>query len=406
MRQCPFLLFFFSILALLPHSVRASYNTLPRADAVSLGMADANVALATGPAAQFINPANLVTASSTGSGWKAGGLFGRVQMGLTQSGSRLTANTEYPIIPFVAVGQQYSDRLAVGFGLDVPFGIGVEWDDGVFELDLGPLGRHDIAKEAEIRAIRLGPSVAWRANDAWSLGVRAFVHHVDAREISDLGSADGDGRTFGGQVGINYRGDKHVFAAAFTTRTHVVLEGTTTRIMTPNMPGEADIRLPARLQVGAAYRFAPDAWLEVDLDWIGWSYVNELAIKRADGTVLNEGRTERRYKDTVTVRAGLRWEKSTDQLLFAGIAHDPTPVPEQDVAPTVNNTAMTRIGFGASFLLRRSLHLDMAYQYVYGHSRRISETAQDDILGIDTGLFEGKYRSESHVVGITLGGSF
>ena len=43
-----------------PGLVHASGNVLPRANSESLGMADANVALASGPAAQFINPANIV----------------------------------------------------------------------------------------------------------------------------------------------------------------------------------------------------------------------------------------------------------------------------------------------------------------------------------------------------------
>lgn len=396
---------------LLAAPASASYNTLPRANAASLGMTDANVALARGPAAQFTNPANLIAYPPPGDDWQweAGGLFGRVTADLLTAGptsEALSSETGYPIIPFAAFAVSYSERLNAGFSVESPFGVALEWPDHSFELDLGSLGSHDIAQEAEIAAVRIGPALAWRFDERFSAGARVFLHYVDAREINDLGSAKGDGQTVGAQVGINYHTAEYAIAASFTTRTNTHLKGTTTRIGTPAMSGETHIRLPARLQVGASRRVADDVWWELDLDWIGWSYINDLTLTRSDGTILNEGRTDRDYDDTLSVRTGFRWAQRETRVVYAGVAYEPTPVPETDAAPTVNNLSMTRVGLGVGLMLGTGLRLDLAYQYVRGHSRRIAETRQDDILGVDTGLFEGKYRSESHVLGLTLGGSF
>lgn len=392
------------------HYTYASYNSLPRPNAASLGMADANVALATGPAAQFINPANLPSEDGPRSQWETGTLIARVDMDLSRrapTSETLSADTGYPIIPFIALGFDRSDRLAFGFAIDVPFGVALEWRDHAFETNLGPLGLQDIAREGEITVVRAGPAIAWRTRNHVGLGARIFYQYVEARDVSDVGEAEGDGYSIGGQIGVSYRADGYALGASYTHRTHTQIEGRTLRIgESAASAGKAEIHVPARLQAGFALALQPDLWWELDLDWLGWSYVDELSIVRADGSILNAGRNARHFDDALSVRTGVRWEATKDRVFYAGLAYDPSPVDERDASPTINNLSMTRAGLGAGFRLHNGLRVDLAYQYVRGHSRRITETVQDDILGIDTGLFEGTYRSESHVLGLTLGGSF
>jgi hypothetical protein len=88
--------------------VLASGNTLPRATSEAIGMADANVALSSGPAAQFINPANLVVENDNNSDWDVGGGFGRVSTSFSRSAvagfggaaaGGVDADTQRPFIP-------------------------------------------------------------------------------------------------------------------------------------------------------------------------------------------------------------------------------------------------------------------------------------------------------------------
>lgn len=393
-----------------PHYIYASYNSLPRANAASLGMADANVALATGPSAQLINPANLLGREAPGAAWETGALFGRVEMDLSRdapSPRELSAETGYPVIPFFAMGVTRSARFAYGFSVDVPFGVALEWPERAFEVNLGPLGLQDIAREAEITVFRAGPAFAWRVGERLGLGTRVFYQRVEAREVSEIGGAEGDGHSIGAQIGAGYRASGYALGAAYTLRTHTEIDGSTRRLGDPApLPGKADIHVPARLQAGGAVELGPNLWWEIDLDWLGWSYIDELTIVRADGSILNAGRNARHFDDALSIRAGVRWQPREDRVLYAGLGYDPSPVDERDASPTINNLSMTRIGFGMGFLLAHGLKLDVAYQYVRGHSRRIRATGQDDIAGVDTGAFEGTYRSESHVLGVSLGGSF
>lgn len=164
--------------------------------------------------------------------------------------------------------------------------------------------------------------------------------------------------------------------------------------------------LPWRLQTGVAFRMRPDLWWEVDLDWIGWSYNDSLTIYQANGTIISASKAARHYVDTLSVRTGLKWEKSPRLTLHAGIGYDPTPVPERDASPTTSFLRKTRLAFGGRYQLERGAKIDFAYQFIYGHRRRIDATDQDLFGSTDTRLFEGTYESRAHVFGLSYTASF
>ncbi len=382
-------------------------------------MADANVALVSGPSAQFINPANMADAGKHKTRWEAGSLLGRV----TTSFSRPTAasaaasgnfntKTGYPLVPFFAIAQKYSDRTTVGFAVNSPHGLGVEWKDHTWDLNLGGLGSADLAKKAELTVLRFGPSAALKINNTWSAGIRLFAQYIDARDENDISTVEGDGFTFGTQVGVRYRIPDFIFGAAYTSRTNTEVTGTLSGIHPVAAASliagnaKADILLPDRLQTGVAFKIHPKIWWEIDLDWIGWSYVDELTIFQADGSVANAGKNQRHNKNTLSVRTGFKWQKSPRLTLHAGLGYDPTPVPEQDASPITSMLRKTRLGLGMSRLLDNDMKIDVAYQFIRGHSRRINETVQDTFGGVDTNLYEGTYESKTHVLGISLTGNF
>lgn len=397
----------------------ASGNALPRAPASALGMADANVALAQGASAQFINPANLSAGGGTKTAWEAGGFIARVSTGLRRhSATTATAAGDYSakdvvaISPYAAIASAWSDKVAVGFSLDVPYGISSEWPDRTFDVGLGPLGTADIAQKAELTALRLGPALSVKLDDRLAVGGRVFAQHVKASEESDISKIEGDGNSFGAQVGVRYALDNVIFGAAYTTRTRTELKGTLSNVHPVAagtlVPGDAhvDILLPARLQLGAAFRVRPELWWEWDLDWMEWGYVDELTIRQSNGTIANAGRNTRNNRNTLSVYTGVKWAYSPRLTLYSGLGYDPSPVVEEDVVPTSSVTRKTRIAIGASRELAQGNRLEVAYQFVRGHSRRINESNQDSFGPSDTNLYEGTYDTRSHIIGLSYVADF
>lgn len=412
------------LVAFAPAVLAGSGNTLPRASAEALAMADANVALVNSPSAQFINPANLVDSEARGPDWEAGVLIGRVDSNFTRSTpagfgaalpGRFESKTQNPVIPFGAFTFGRSERGTWGVSIESPHGLEVEWPDGTFSVNLLPFGAPgtaDLARKAELTVIRVGPAYAYAINDRWRIGGRVFAQYVDALDENDVSTASADGWTAGAQIGVRYKAEKLLFGAAYTSRTNTEVEGTLSNInpaaaglLIPG-PAKADILLPDRLQVGAAFRLRSNLWWELDLDWIGWSYVDELTIIQANGTVANAGRNNRASEDTLSVRTGVKWQYKPRLTFYAGVGDDPSPVPDQDVSPIMSMLEKTRLGLGVGYVLKSGLRMDLAYQYIRGHSRDVAATTQDNLAGVDTGVFAGRYSSDTHVLGVTFRGTF
>ena len=381
-------------------------------------MADANVALASGPAAQFINPANIVDIARGARQWEAGTLLAQVDghfsRGSSASAARamdINARTAYPLIPYAAIAAPYTERLTLGFAVDSPHGIAIEWKDHTWDVNLGSLGSADMVKLAQLTVLRFGPAAAWRLDGGWSVGARVFAQYVEAIDENDIATLRAHGTSAGLQLGARYRDADFAFGIAYTTPTNTKVEGKQDNIhaaATSLVPGDANARilLPGRLQTGVAFRVRPDLWWETDLDWIGWSYYDELRIYQANGSVISANKSARHYTDTISVRTGLKWEKSPRLTLHAGFGYDPTPVPERDATPTASFLRKSRLAFGGRYQLDRDRQIDFAYQFIYGHKRRIDATDQDLFGSTDTRLFEGTYESRSHVLGINFTARF
>src|SRR3989344_4745392 len=262
--------------------VQASSNVLPRPNSESLGMADANVALASGPVAQIINPANLVDIPHGALRWEtcallgmANASFSRTTAASAASAGDFNARTTYPLVPFFAVANRWSERVVVGFSVDTPHGLSSEWKDHTWEVSLGSLGSADMVKLAQLTVIRFGPSVAWQTSENLSTGVRLFGQYVEAIDESDIVTQRADGTSLGAQIGVRYRTPGLKVGFAYTTPTNTKINGKQDNIhaaATSLVPGDINARilLPARVQTGVAFRVRPDLWWEVDLDWIGW----------------------------------------------------------------------------------------------------------------------------------------
>ena len=324
------------------------------------------------------------------------------------------ADTQRPFIPFVAFRFAGSERRAFGFSVESPHGLTGEWPDGAYGVNTAPLpfGVLDLAQKAELTSIRFGPAVAIALDDHWSFGARVFGQRIEVLDENDLSTAEGDGTTVGAQLGVRYKSDKFIIAAAYTTRTNTKVEGSLKDIHPAAATlvagdAEVDFLLPDRLQVGIAVPLRPNLWWEFDLDWIGWSYVDELTIIQSNGTIANAGRNTFDNDDTLSVRWGLKWRYSPRLTLHAGLGYDPSPTAELDVSPIATPQKKTRLGLGGSYMFKNGMRLAFAYQFIRGHRRDVSESKQDDLAPLgDTSVFEGKYSSRTHVIGINLMGRF
>lgn len=369
------------------------------------------------PAAQIVNPANLVIAGN-GTRWEAGVTTARIDIDYhranavaASSAGGFDAETTHAVLPFFALSHTYNEQWVLGLAIDMPNYVDIEWGDHTFDVSFA--GENlDLMNKGQLKATRLGPSAAVRWNERWSFGARVFVQDMYAMEESDFAKVEGNGIAYGTQLGLRYAGKGYSVGTAYTTRTLTEVTGTQSNIH-PALAGSliagdarAEILLPARLVTNLAFAVKPDIWGELEVEWFGWSEFNERTIYQADGTISNRGKNLRSYHDIITTRLGMRWQKSPGLSLYGAIGYEPTPIPEEDVSPVSNFLRRTRVTMGAAWKFSEDWRLDTSYQYVRGHSRTVNESTQDSLGGADTDVFEGTYSSTAHALRVSLSGAF
>ncbi|MDH3600615.1 MAG: outer membrane protein transport protein, partial [Candidatus Tectomicrobia bacterium] len=107
-----------------------------------------------------------------------GALTGGVPMPGTLSGGNGGDAGEVGAVPNVYYAHQLTDRLHVGLGVNVPFGLSNEYRDGW-------VGRYH-ALRSELSAINVNPSLAFKATSFLSIGAGLNIQYVKARLTSAI----------------------------------------------------------------------------------------------------------------------------------------------------------------------------------------------------------------------------
>jgi long-chain fatty acid transport protein len=75
-------------------------------------------------------------------------------------------------VPSAYVAAPLNDKLAIGVGVNAPFGLKTDYEPGW-------MGRFQALK-SEIKTINVNPSLSWRVNDAFSIGVGVSYQRLEA----------------------------------------------------------------------------------------------------------------------------------------------------------------------------------------------------------------------------------
>ncbi|MGH8186646.1 MAG: OmpP1/FadL family transporter, partial [Steroidobacteraceae bacterium] len=304
------------------------------------------------------------------------------------------------------------DRLAVG--IDAPFGLKLEYDDGW-------IGRFQ-ALLSEIETMNFNPSVAWRVNDRISLGAGVSHQRLDAeltnavnysavvaqgvQQLVLLGQLPpaaapaviaanagleghaqvrGDDDAWGfnvgllfdlserTRVGLSYRsaieyevGGTVAFAPAQAT--NPVGVGIIAAASAPGAPlsngnVSVDLELPDSAVLSLRHDFANKYALFADVGWTGWSSIQELRIVRDNGAVVSV--TPERWKDAWRYALGASYEMSDQLTLRAGVAYDETPVPDETRTPRLPDADRTWVAIGARWQPSQAMTLDFGYAHLF-----------------------------------------
>ncbi len=332
-------------------------------------------------------------------------------------------NAGISVPPAFDYTQQLSERMVVGIGLHVPFGLKTEWQDA------DAYSGRFISKRAELKGFSVNPTVAFKLADRLSVGggvdirfssvaldrnlaaINPFTFKVVDVASVNLKSATKTGIGFNLgilakpsdplSIGVSYR---------HKVKTNYSGDATFTRLSTGNVqldslvaqrvpagaiPVSTSVEFPAILSGGVAYKW--NDWVaEGDVNWYQWSTFGNLPL-RFEGRDDLSGVIPEEYKNTLQYRFGLERRLNESWTVRGGYFYDESPTPAASVGPLLPDA--DRHGACAGFTWKRgAFSVDVANWYLIFKERSTE--------GLNRDNYNGTYKNRAELFAVSIGYGF
>lgn len=323
-----------------------------------------------------------------------------------------------------------------GLGVNAPFGLKTEYDSSW-------MGRFQAVK-SEVKTINVNPSFAFKFSEAFSLGIGADYQTIDAELTSAINytalvaqvspalvsasaglqgatKVEGDDSAWGWDIGAlltPVEGTRVGVSYRAAIKYHVTGNATSTAPASGNVqvagiiaaaragaladgPVVLDIELPASARVSLTHDLGDAFELLADVQWTEWSSIQELRVKRPDGTTLSL--TPEAWENTWRYALGANFRLNDAWKLRGGVAYDEAPVPDATRTPRLPDGDRKWVSVGAQWRLSESMKLDASYAHLF-----VSDAGLDQNAGSTSayGLLNGEQRSNINILGVQLSVNF
>lgn len=346
-------------------------------------------------------------------------------------------------IPAGYFAMPLNEQLAFGVGVNAPFGLKLEYDDGW-------MGRFQALK-SEIETINVSPSLSWRLNERLTLGVGVNYQKIQAeltnavnysavvaqglQQLAGSGQIPpaavpgliaanaglegftrvrGDDTAWGftagllyeftpdTRIGLSYRSSMDYrlsgavrFEAPVATQPLGIgiiesVSAANGRLATG--PASVALKLPEIATASLYHRAGRFEWM-ADVAWTGWSSVQELRIVRDGGEVLSV--TPEHWEDTWRVALGGAWQLNDQWKLRGGIAYDQTNVPASTRTARLPDAQRKWVAIGAQWDSGGPVVIDVGYAHLLSDDVGLN---QDDGNALANGLIHGRQESGVDIV--------
>lgn len=406
----------------------------------------------------LFNPAAL--AGTEGVTLTAGGVlletFGEFTSDFTRAETELQ-NDPIPV-PHLYATWGATDRLGLGLGVYVPYGLETKWPTGDFE---GRFSGYDNA----LQSIYVQPTVAYRLTDRISVGggptiVIGSVELMQRLDLSqqqvgggvtfgELGvpfhtdfadarleatGATGIGGNFGVQVEASDRvrlGARYTLPVELEYEGEAVFEQILTDLVVPTdlplgggqvipagtridqlvapqfQPGGAladqgvttTITMPDQLMAGVAVDATEAVTLLADWHWQDWS---DFGVIPLDFEVAPDEERVENYEDTHTIRLGAEAEATRSLTLRAGYVYHGAAAPDEVVTPLLPEAERNEFTAGLGWKPTEGFEVNLAYQHIAQADRRgrVVEPPPGELPTTD--LNSGVYSFGAHLFSSTF----
>ena len=297
------------------------------------------------------------------------------------------------IIPNLYASWGVTDRVSVGLGVNVPFGLKTEYDDNW-------VGRFQ-AQLSEVKTLNVNPAIAFKVTDRISIGAGINYQTAEATLTRALnaGVAEGQGRiegndhgSWGWNVGALFSlGDDMRVGVSYRSKIDHTLDGDAT-LVTPlgvSKPRvSADVTLPDSFSLSVFQRFNEKWDIMGDITWTGWSSFDKLEVRTANGTVLPPTTTEN-WDDSWRFSLGLNYRFNEQWKLRTGVAYDQSPVSDRYRTARIPDNDRIWVALGAQWKPSAHIAVDLSYAHLFVKDATVNDNQGTGLTA--NGLLRGTY---------------
>lgn len=391
---------------------------IPEQGAKAAGLANAFTALADDPSAAWYNPAGI--AFQDGGRLMAGGDI------IVIPGVDFTANASNPaptgrvasssretvIPPHLYVSYQWKDApWGVGIAVNAPFGLKTNWPTNTAFASKNTFSK--------LEMLNVNPFIVWRVNER--LAVAGGFAYYNVRKIrldNTIQTLSANGRGYGGNAAIFYRGEVFRLGVSYRSRVDVNVDGTAFLVpLGLESAAFSSVTFPDMVNVGIAFKPRENIIVALEGDWVNWKSFRDIEISyasaaylaglnairaRVGGAPVSMTVIKENWRAVFALRAGLEWRYRPNMRMRIGYSFDPTPVDDVYFTPAIPDNDRHLFSAGWGYDLTDSTTLDLAYMFVYFNERNQTASPIGDLPRAPELVKNGRYKARAHLITASL----
>jgi long-chain fatty acid transport protein len=354
-------------------------------------------------------------------------------------------------VPNLYLAVPINKQFAFGLGVNAPFGLKTEYDSDW-------LGRFQAIK-SDVKTINVNPALSWKVTDMVTVAAGVNWQRLKAtltKNVNYSGAlataaataaagglipptvippllaavggleshaeVSGNDSAWGWNVGLLIEPDKWTRIGAhyrskikYTVSGSVNFNNPTLPTLPPTLApiaallaagvnqvlANGDIALPIKLPDTAnisLFRTLNDKWdVMADIQYTGWSSIQELRIVRGTGATLDV--TPENFRDTWRGAVGANYHYNNEWMFRAGLAYDQSPVRDAQRTPRLPDNDRTWLAIGAQYRFSPQLAVDAGYTHIFVRNPSIN---QNEGSTAANGLISGSYKNDVNIVSAQL----
>jgi long-chain fatty acid transport protein len=294
------------------------------------------------------------------------------------------------------------NSMSFGLMINSPFGLETKWPTGTFpQLSINPQLEPATSR---IKMFNVNPNVAFKIDESTSFAVGLDFYDVPELVFNTHASKiTGNGSGVGWNIAYTKKLGKFNIGASYRSSVKTDITGSAN----DTFPATASVEFPDLFQAGVYFQATEKFAVEFDIEHIGWSSFDKVAITTLNPTPPPFTATitsTNNWEDTWVYRLGFYYQMTPATKLMFGYSFDETPQPDSFFSARVPDADRQLFSVGVSHQFNNKWVMEAAYMYVDVDSRTINSSTAYVPPGDANGTtaYNGEYSTDVSLIGVSL----